>query len=117
MKFIVSVVITALLAFSMGLSLPWWSIAIAGLISGLLFPQKLILSMLSSFIAIFLFWGFMAFFISLSNDHILARRISILVLKQDNPILLVLVTALIGGITAGISSLTGRSLILMFKKP
>jgi hypothetical protein len=116
MKFIVSIVVTALLAFSMGLILPWWSVAIAGLISGALIPQKLLLALLSSFLAVFLLWGIMALYISISNDHILAHRISILVLKKDNPILLVVFTGLLGGITAGISSLTGRSFILMIKK-
>ncbi len=116
MKLIVSILVTALLAFSMGLVLPWWSVAIAGFITGALIPQKLLLTLLSSFLAVFLLWGLMALYISISNDHILAHRISILVLKQDNPLLLVVFTGLLGGITAGLSSLTGRSFILMIKK-
>ena len=72
--------------------------------------------LVSSFLAVFLLWGIMALHISISNDHILAHRISMLVLKKDNPILLVVFTGLLGGITAGISSLTGRSLVLMIKK-
>jgi len=116
MKFIVSIVVTALLSYSMGLILPWWSVAIAGFISGVFIPQKLLLAMLSSFLGVFLLWGLIALYISISNDHILAHRISILVLKQDNPLLLVVFTGLLGGITSGISSLTGRSLALMIKK-
>jgi hypothetical protein len=116
MKFIVSILVTAILAYSLGLVLPWWSIAIAGFSSGLLIAQKRFFSFLSSFLAVFLTWGIIAFFISQSNDHILAHRISMLVMKNDNPIMLIVVTALIGGITSGFSSITGRSLAIILKK-
>ena len=116
MKFIVSILVTAILAYSLGLVFPWWSIAIAGFSSGLLIAQKRILSFLSAFLALFLTWGAIAFFISQSNDNILAHRISMLVLKNDNPSMLILVTALIGGLTAGFFSITGRSLAIILKK-
>ena len=116
MKFIISIIVTLLLAFSMGLVLPWWSIAIAGFISGLLFAQKIWISFITSFLALFIFWGAMALYISIANDHILAHRISMLVIKKDNPYLLIQITAFLGGITAGISAVTGRLLAIILKK-
>ena len=100
----------------MGLVLPWWSISLAGFISGVFFKQSKLFSFLSVFIAVALFWGLMAFFISISNNHILAHRISLLIIKKDNPYLLILITSLIGGLTAGISALTGQSLVILVKK-
>ncbi len=116
MKFFVSIILSATIAFSFGLFLPWWSIAIAGLLTGFFIPQQKLLSFLSAFLGVFLLWGTIAFYISLSNDHILAKRISLLVIKNDNYILLILLTALIGGTTSGISAFTARAMSIAFKK-
>lgn len=116
MKFTVSVITSALLSYAFGLFLPWWSIMIVGLLVGYFIPQKRIFSFFSVFIGVALFWGLFAFFISTSNEHILAKRVAMLVIKKGDPILLVLITGLIGGISSGISAVTGRSLALLFKQ-
>ena len=115
-KFLVSLITTGLLAFSMGLILPWWSISLAAIIPAFLIPQKRYLSFLSAFIAVLIFWGGLAAYISLQNDHILAHRISILVLKKDDPNLLILLTGLLGGFVSGISAVTSRSLSILIRK-
>jgi len=115
-KFIVSLVATGLMSFAMGLVLPWWSISIAGFIPAFLIPQKRYFSFLSAFLAVFIFWGSFAAYISLKNDHILAHRISMLVLKKDDPNMLILFTALLGGFVAGISAVTSRSLSILIRK-
>ena len=116
MKFIVSAITSALLSYAFGLFLPWWSIMIVGLLVGYFIPQKRIFSFLSVFLGVALFWGLFALFISTSNEHILAKRVSMLVIKKDSPILLVMFTGIIGGISSGISAFTGRSLALLFKQ-
>ncbi len=116
MKFIVSSIITAALAFAFGLFLPWWSIALAGMLTGFFIPQKLSLSFLSAFLGVFLFWGIMSFFMSYSNDHILAKRISMLVIKRNSPHLIILLTAFLGGITSGVSATTARAFAVLVKK-
>ena len=117
MKILAATFITALLAYAFGLFLPWWSVALAGCLTGALIPQKRALSLLSSFLGAFFFWGIFAYFISVANDHILAHRVSLLILKKDNPMLLILATGLLGGLTAGFSAFTGRSLVIMLRKP
>ncbi len=116
MKFFVSSLITAALAFSLGLFLPWWSIAIAGFLTGFFIPQQKFLAFLSAFIGVFVFWGGLAFYISFANNHILAQKIAMLIIKNNNPFMLIALTALIGGITAGITAFTARSMALLFKK-
>ena len=96
MKFIISIVLIALLSVAACLYLPWWSIAIAAFIVAATIPQKPFLSFLSGFVALFLLWGALSWYISSSNSHLLAHKVSVLILKADNPALLVLVTALIG---------------------
>lgn len=116
MKFIVSLVASALLSYGFGLFLPWWSVVPAGLLVGYFIPQKRVLSFFSAFLGVAIFWGLFAFYISHANEHILAKRVSELVIKRSSPNLLILLTAFIGGITAGISALTARSLALLFKQ-
>lgn len=110
MKFFISLFLTAALSFAACLFLPWWVIAVTGFIVAALIPQGPRRSFLAGFIALFLLWGGMSFFISAANDHLLAHKISVLFIKTDNPILLILLTGFIGGLVAGLGSLTGSFL-------
>lgn len=107
MKFITSLILNALLSFAACLYLPWWSIAVIAFMVALLIPQKPLKAFLCAFIALFLLWGGLSFWISNNNDHILAHKISLLIFKLDNPYLLMLATALIGALVAGFGALTG----------
>ena len=107
MKFIISILITALFSFITCLYFPWWSIAIAAFMVAALIPQSAGNSFLSGALALFLLWFGLSFWISYNNDHILAHRISLLILKMDSPYLLMFVTALIGGLVGGFAAMTG----------
>jgi hypothetical protein len=107
MKFLISIVLIALLSVAACLYLPWWSIAIVAFIVAAIIPQKPFLSFLAGFIALFLLWGALSWYISTNNSHLLAHKVSLLVLKADNPMLLVLITALIGALVAGLGALSG----------
>lgn len=106
MKFISTIILIILFSFLAGLYFPWWSIAIAAFIISLLIPQKPWVSFLSGFGALFLLWGFLSVWISVSNGHILAHRVSLLIFKTDSPFLLIGTTALIGALIAGFAALT-----------
>lgn len=110
MKFFISLILTALLSFAACLFLPWWSITIAAFLVAVLIPQKPGKAFLAGFIAMFLLWGGLSFWISNNNDHILAHKISQLILKMDNPMVLILVTAMIGALVAGFAALAGSYL-------
>ena len=107
MKFITSLILTALLSFAACLYTPWWSIAIAAFLVAVLIPQKPGKAFVTGFVALLLLWGGLSFWISNNNDHLLAHKISLLILKIDSPYLLMLTTALIGGLVAGFAALTG----------
>ena len=110
MKFIVSTVVTALLTYALGLYFPWWSLAIAAFTVAFFVPQKPIWAMVSAFVALLMLWGLMAWLISISNGHILAHRISVLIVKNDSPAMLVLLTALLGALPAASAGLAGSML-------
>lgn len=110
MKFIVSLLLTMLLSFVACLYLPWWSIAIVAFIVAVVIPQRPGRSFITGFLSLLLLWGGLSFWISNSNEHILAHRVSLLILKMDNPYLLILATGLIGALVAGFAALSGSFL-------
>ena len=107
MKMLVSIVLIALLSVAACLYLPWWVIAVVAFIVAAAIPQQPGRSFLSGFIALFLLWGSLSWYLSNNNEHILAHKISVLMLKMDSPALLIFVTALIGSLVAGFAALAG----------
>jgi len=107
MKFIISVLLIALLSFASCLYLPWWSIALVSFTVTILIHQNNLLSFLSGFVAVFLLWTILAYSISAGNSHILAHRVSSLIISVDSPFLLALISGLIGALTAGTAALAG----------
>ncbi len=115
MKFIVSLILMALLSFATCLYLPWWSIAIVCFLIAALIPQRPATAFICGFISLFILWAGLSFWISMNNEHILAHKMSVIILKKDNPVMLILVTGLIGAVVAGFASLTGSIVRLKTK--
>jgi len=110
MKFITSLILMALLSFAACLYFPWWSIAVVCLIVSALIPQKPGMAFLCGFVALFILWAGLSFWISNNNEHVLAHKISMVILKKDDPNMLILVTGLIGAVVGGFAALTGSLL-------
>lgn len=108
MKFIVSLFLIMLLSFVTCLYFPWWSIAIVAFIVAVLIPQNPVKSFITGFLALFLLWGGLSLWISNNNDHILAHKVSLLILKIDSPYLLMFATAFLGALVAGFAAITGN---------
>ena len=100
------------LILSIGLSFisPWWGIMVAAILTGYLIPLKKFAIFSIPFLAVFLYWFVYSYWLSNGNDFILAKKIAILLPLNGNPYLLILVTALVGGIAAGIGGIFGRQL-------
>jgi len=110
MKFLVSIILTALLAFIGGLWLPWWSIAIAAFIVSLLVYQSAGKSFIGGFLGLFLLWGVLAWWIDMQNNGILSKKIASVLPLNGNPTMLIFVTALVGALVAGAAAVTGNLL-------
>ena len=107
MKFFLSIVLIAILSAAACIYLPWWSIALAAFAASAAIPQKPVQAFAAGFIALFLLWGLLSWYISSNNSHLLAHKVSLLILKADNPNLLILVTALLGALVGGLGALSG----------
>jgi len=110
MKFVTSLLLTALLSFVLGLYLPWWSIAIAAFLVAVLIFQKPLFAFLSGFLGLFLLWSLFAGIVNSANEGILATRVAAIFPLGGSTFLLILVTALIGAPVAGLAALSGRYL-------
>lgn len=110
MKFLVATILTGLLSFVSGLYLPWWMIAVIAFLAAILVHQKAGKAFWSGFLALFLLWGILAFWIDLQNDHILSKKIASILPLGGNSYLLILVTGIIGGLVAGFGALSGHYL-------
>ena len=110
MKFITALLLTALLSFVTGLYLHWASLAVMAFFVGILVHQKAGKAFLAAFLALFLLWGGLALWMDLRNTHLLSGRVGELLGLGNNSLLLVLITALIGGLVAGFAAMSGSYL-------
>jgi hypothetical protein len=108
--------IILILSFAGGYFLPWWIVAIAAFGAAYFIGKTSAQSFWSGFAAVFIGWTVLALFKSIPNDHILAGKVVQLFPIPHNWILLLLITALIGGIVGGMSALSGVLLKRAFEK-
>ncbi|HLG40387.1 MAG TPA: hypothetical protein VI461_11995 [Chitinophagaceae bacterium] len=110
MKFTVAATLTALLAFAGGLWFGWWIIAVAAFVIALLVHQRTGRAFFSGFLGVFILWGAMAWWIDMKNEHVLSKKIAEVLPLGGNSLLLIFVTALIGGLVAGVGAISGSYL-------
>lgn len=113
MKFFISIILTALAAFAAGIYLPWWCMALVAFLIAAFIRQHPLYAFAGGFISIFLLWGILAYLIDTENQSILSAKIGLLLGTGPSSLLLVFLTALIGGLIAGLSALSAS---LLFKK-
>ena len=112
LNFLVTLALAILASFFM----PWWSVMVAAFIAAILFDVKGFAVFLAPFTAIFLYWMGYAFFLSNSNDFILAEKIALLLPLGGSPYALILLTAFIGGLAAGMAGVFGKQCSVLVKK-
>lgn len=110
MKFLAAIILTALLAFICGLFLPWWGIAIASLLVAVIVNQSPGKAFLSGFLGVMLLWQGLAWWINMNNQGVLAKKIALVLPLGGNPLYLILVTGIVGGLVAGFAAMSGSFL-------
>lgn len=109
------IIIASYFAFQFLPNLPWWSVAIiAGLIAFLLNTKAK--SFLTGFTAIALLWGFLAYHLNVANGELLAGKVAAMFSVNEtisnlgglNPLRLVYMTAILGGLVGGLGAMTGN---------
>jgi hypothetical protein len=117
MKLVTSILLTALLAYTIGLfEFPWWSFAITTFIVFAAIPQQAGKSFSAAFVTLFIMWGIIAFKLDFDNEHLLSKKVANIFPLKGNYVLLIIITSLIGALVAGMAALTGSLARNAFKK-
>lgn len=108
MKIAINFILTLVLGVLLSLFLPWWAIMIAAFVSGAIVRLKKLATFFVPFFAIATFWFVNAWVLTSSNDFILSTKIGVLLQIGEKPFLVLLITALIGGLVAGVAGIFGN---------
>lgn len=109
MKFLSAIVLTALLAFAVGLygNLPWWLFAVTSFIVAMAIHQRSGKAFLAGFTGMFLLWLVLAAIRDVANEQLLSSKVAQVLPLGGSSVVLLLVTGLVGGLIGGLSALTG----------
>jgi hypothetical protein len=102
----INLLIIALGSLLIQLILPWWSLTFVAFSATFFRRTHHGFAFLQGFLALFLLWGGLAWYLSAGNDFLLATRISE-IFGVSNPFIFILFTGLLGGVVGGFSALTG----------
>lgn len=109
MKFIVKIVLIIVLSFLGQMVLPFWIVAIAGILASLVIKSNGFTSFLAGFLGVFILWFLSAYFIDQGAQSILSDKM-ITIIPVGSVMLLITVSAVIGGLVGGFGALTGSIL-------
>lgn len=114
MKFLVRLLVLIIVAGAVGYFLPFWAIGVVAFFFGLANNHNGWSAFFAGFIGIFLLWFGLGYLIDTNTDSILTVRIA--EIFSLSPLLLMLVTGLIGGFVGGFCSATGQALRSLFSR-
>lgn len=85
---------------------PWWAVAIPCALIAMLLAKSAPRAFIIAFLTIFVTWGVMAFWADYRNEGILSQKITLL-FTLPNKYWLIGIASTIGGLIAGLASLSG----------
>ncbi len=115
MKYWIHTLVILIVGFILQLVIPWWILVFVAAISAFIINQKVWLMVLFGFLGGLILWGGVSLYIDIENNQILSERMGAL-FGGLSPNLLIILTSVIGGLTAGVASYFGISLRKVFSK-
>jgi len=115
MNFILRILITGISTYYISSFFPWWLIIFIPFILGLIFDDNYISHFLSSFIGVSVSWFFLLLGMEYQTEEILSSKI-IQILNINSTNSLIIISAVIGGVVSGLSSITALALVNIFRK-
>ena len=107
MKFLIAILLTALLGYAIPLYSPWFGFAITSFVVAIVVQQTPLKSFAAGFLGLFLLWGIYAYILDAANDHILSQKVAAIFKLGNSSFLLLLISAFVGGLLSGFAALTG----------
>lgn len=113
--FPIKILLIIVLSFLLTLFLPWYGVAIAAFITGLVLSNKEGNNFITGFFGVGFFWFAYALFLDIKNEHVLSSKIALLFsdsLGADiTSGVLVMVTTFLGALIGGLSCAAGAMLM------
>ncbi len=117
MKLTVSVILTALLAFTIGLfNLPWYMYAITTFVIFVAIPQDAGKSFVIGFLTVAVLFILIAAKADFANEHLLSKKVAAIFKLKENFWILLLLTGIVNGLVAGFAALSGSLFRKIFAK-
>lgn len=116
MKFFTLCIISAVAALLLGPFIPYWGLMIVIGMAAALIGGKGIIAFLGAGLGMALVWFAVPLWITIRTGSELPSRIGG-IMGVDNPIILILITSLIGFVIAGFSAWTGNSFRKILSQP
>jgi hypothetical protein len=108
-KVLVKIIFIAALAYLLQNVFAWWVIVLAAAMINFIIYSKGLSSFVSGFLGIGFLWFFTALLTDINTDSILTEKVAA-IFSLPSATLLVVVTAIIGGLAGGFGGLTGSLL-------
>ena len=115
MKFLIKFILIGILTYVFEQFLPWWSIALAAFLGGMIFKTKGLNAFLAGALGVGLVWLWVAWRIDYQTDSILTIKIA-KIFQLENKNLLIAITVLMGSIVGAFSAWTGYNFRILFEK-
>ena len=106
MNFLKQTFFTMALCFILQYFLPWWTLALGAFVGGYVFDKNGWVAFAGGFVAVGLLWFSTAFFIDMQTQSILTEKVA-RIFPTKTTSLLLLLTAIVGGLPGGFAALTG----------
>jgi hypothetical protein len=107
MKFLIAILLTALLGHAAPLFFPWWSFAVTSFIVAIFIHQKPGKAFVSGFFGVFLLFTIHAFVLDYLNDHLLTKKVAEIFQLGKSSLAVIFVSAFIGALISGLTALSG----------
>lgn len=116
MKLLIQIILIAAASYLAEMFFPWWTAAGSAFIIVSLMPTRSMKAFLAGFLGVGLLWFAGALYYSIQTDFILTSKV-VQLLQVSNSVVVVVVTALLGGLTGGMAALSGNHLNKLLHEP
>lgn len=106
MKFFLRLILIGFFSYFLSFIAPWWIITIIGFSFGLLLPGLSFIVFISGFLGVGIIWMGYAWKLDSENDSRFSMMIGEMLIMND-PMLLVVLVGIVGGLCGGFSAMTG----------
>ena len=115
MKLIIRIILIGAITYLISPFLVWWTAMGVAFIICFLMPSTSLNAFIAGFLGAGLVWFGQAWVLDVANESVFARVI-IQLLPVEDPMLLILITGSIGGLSGGLAGTSGASFRHLFQK-